>query len=376
MSPEQSPRPTTRSKIPFTRAVTTVAEREITTRLQAKGFLIPTLITVALILVAGVAGPKLMGLIGSDPTIAVTAETQSHLAGTDGYDLTVADSSAGAYDMVETGEVDAALVGDPDAPAGLRVVAVRDVPGSLIPDTSLSPEVELLDPNAPDPAVVGLIGLGFGLAFFMTAMMFGMVIAQSVVEEKQTRIVEILLAMIPSRAIILGKVLGNAVLAFGQIALYAIASLLALAINGEQLNLDGLGVPILWFVLFFTVSFIMLAALYGAGASLVSRQEDIGSATSLVTLLVMVPYFLIISFANNPGVLAVLSFIPFSSAVAVPMRVYLGEIALWEIGVILLINLVATTAALYLADRIYERAVLRMGKAWSWGKALRSPAGS
>src|SRR5699024_4682572 len=110
--------------------------------------------------------------------------------------------------------------------------------------------------------------------------------------------------------------LGNAVLAFSQVALYAVASLLALAINGEQLNLDGLGVPILWFVLFFTVSFIMLAALYGAGASLVSRQEDIGSSTSLVTMLVMIPYFLIISFANNPGVLAVLSYIPFSSAVA------------------------------------------------------------
>lgn len=360
----------TQTTIAFPQAVGVVAQREITTRLKAKGFVVPTLITVALILLAGVAGPKLMGMFGSDTSLAVTSAVEVDLPEDAGYETQVVESADEARELVSTEQVDVAMISDPDSPTGVLIIALRDIPSNLVQLTSLSPEVELLDPNAPDPAVVNFIGLGFGLAFFMTAMMFGMVIAQSVVEEKQTRIVEILLAMIPSRAIILGKILGNAVLAFGQIALYAAAALLAIAINGEQLNLDGLGAPILWFVLFFTIAFIMLAALYGAGASLVSRQEDIGSATSIVTMLVMVPYFLIISFANNPGALAVLSYIPFSSAVAIPMRVYLQDIALWEIGVVLLINLAATVAALWVANRIYERAVLRMGKAWSWIKAL------
>jgi len=77
-------------------------------------------------------------------------------------------------------------------------------------------------------------------------------------------------------------------------------------------------------------------------------------------------------FADNPAVMSVLSYIPFSSAIAVPMRSYLGDIAPWEYGLIVVLNLVAMSLALMLAARIYERAILRMGKAWSWSKALRA----
>src|SRR5699024_53118 len=112
------------------------------------------------------------------------------------------------------------------------------------------------------------------------AMTFGQTIAQSVVEEKQSRIVEIMLATVPARAILAGKVIGNSVLAFGQIVLIAGVVLLGGALTGSQLLLDGLGMPIVWFVVLFTVGFIMLAALYAAAAALVSRAEDLGSATS------------------------------------------------------------------------------------------------
>jgi len=350
-----------------------VSRREITSRLQSKGFVVPTLITFGLILIAGVIGPKLVDAFSSPTSVAVTSEHEATITNLgDDFEVVAVGSEEQAREAVLDEDTHAALVSDGSTDAGVRILAEREVPEDLVGALAITPEFELLDPNAPDPAIVGLIGLGFALVFFMTTMMFGMVIAQSVVEEKQTRIVEILLAAIPARAILLGKIIGNTVLAFAQVFLYAAAALLTIAINGDQLNLDGLGEPILWFVLFFTISFIMMSALYGAGASLVSRQEDIGSATSLLNIIVMVPYFLVISFANNLKVLAVLSYIPFSSAIAVPIRAYLAEIAWWEFAVIVGINLVAMWLAITFAARIYERAILRMGKAWSWMKALRA----
>src|SRR5690625_7380800 len=116
----------------------------------------------------------------------------------------------------------------------------------------------------------------------------------------------------------------------------------------------------------------MMSALYGAGASLISRQEDISSATSTLNMLVMVPYFLVVFFANNLKVLAVLSYIPFSSAIAVPMRVFLGEAATWELVAIFAINMLAPWGAGVLAPRIEQRAGLRMGRGWSWRDGLRA----
>ena len=219
--------------------------------------------------------------------------------------------------------------------------------------------------------LVYFIGLGFGLVFFFSALTFGLTIAQSVVEEKQSRIVEILLATVPARAILAGKVLGCSLLAFTQVALYAAAGLLGITLNGEELNLEGLGEPILWFVVLFIFAFISLAALYGAAASLVSRQEDLSAASSPIMMLIMMPYFLIILFSNNETVLAVMSYIPFSAPVAVPMRVYLDSAAMWENFVSLGILVITAVLCIQLASAIYERSVLKMGSAVKWSQALK-----
>ncbi|MCT7094675.1 ABC transporter permease, partial [Salmonella enterica] len=76
--------------------------------------------------------------------------------------------------------------------------------------------------------------------------------------------------------------------------------------------------------------FILLASLFAAAGSMVSRQEDIGSTTFPLTMLVMLPYFLVIFFNDNPVVLAVMSYVPFSAPVAMPLRLYLGTAQVWE----------------------------------------------
>nr|WP_141714267.1 ABC transporter permease [Micromonospora inyonensis] len=97
-------------------------------------------------------------------------------------------------------------------------------PSEVVDVLSARPTVELLDPNAVDPALAFLIPYAFASVFFVTSLTFGLQIAQSVTEEKQTWIVRILVAAVPVRALLASKVVGGAVLAFGQIALIAVGA--------------------------------------------------------------------------------------------------------------------------------------------------------
>ncbi|MGO1917172.1 MAG: ABC transporter permease, partial [Brevibacterium aurantiacum] len=92
-------------------------------------------------------------------------------------------------------------------------------------------------------------------------------------------------------------------------------------------------------------------------------------------MLIFLPYMAVILFSSNEAVMAVMSYIPFSAAVAVPMRVFLGTIEWWEPLVSLLILAVTTILALLLATRIFERSILQSGPKVSWKQALSRSKG-
>ena len=266
-------------------------------------------------------------------------------------------------------EVKAAVVPDAGNPTGLKLIALSDPPETLTMKLSVSPSVELLDPAAPNPGLQSFLNIGFGLVWMMAALT-GMSIAQSVVEEKQTRIVEILLASISSKALLTGKILGNSAAALTQIAAIAGTVFLGAAINGESIPLGQLTLPILWFIVLFLFGFVMIAALFAAAAALVSRSEDLSNTIQPIMWIVMLPYFGVASFGSNPLAMQIMSYIPFSAPVAVPLRVFREQGAAWE-PFLSIVILIATSALItWFAARIYERGLLRTGKPIKWKEAL------
>lgn len=355
----------------FTTANGLVIEREIMVRIKSKAFMVSTILSIVLFgVLVGVSG-SLPSLFSSTDKVAVTSAGAKAVEGIDDIETVQVADVDEAKALIASEEVDSAVVESQDSPTGVAVLSLRSAPESLIGALSLTPEVELLDPDAPDPALTYFIGLGLGLVFFMAAMTFGNTIASSVVEEKQSRIVEILLASTSARVLMFGKVIACTILAFAQIGLTAIAVLAGAAISGNDLVLGKVAEPIAWFVPLFVVGFIMVAALYAAAASMVSRTEDLPSTSTPIMMLIFLPYMGVIIFSSNETVMAVLSYIPFSAAVAVPMRVFLGTIEWWEPLVSLLILIVTTLLALMLATRIFERSILKSGPKLTWGQALR-----
>lgn len=358
------------SRVPFWRAVGIVAQREIMVNLRSKAYLISAAIVLLGALAAVILSSVGPQLFQSTTTVAVVAETEDAVAALPDTEVTVVDDADAARDLVASEEVDAAVLPS-DAPSGVVVVGEREAPEGLVAALSLSPEVELLDPTAPNPGILYIISLGFGLVFMMASMSFGYGIAGSVVEEKQTRIVEILLASVPAKALLAGKIIGNSLLAFVQIALIAAVVLIGGAVTDNAVIVDGLGTPIAWFVGLFTVGFVLMASLFAAAAAMVSRSEDLGSTTTPIMMLVMLPYFAIIFFNSNPLALQIMSYVPFSAPVAVPMRAYLGAMEWWEGLLSFGIVLAATALVVTVAGRVYQRSLLRTGKPVKLRDALR-----
>lgn len=350
-----------------------VAEREITTRLRSKAFLISTGILLLLAL-GGVLFAGFMansGGFGGPEKVAVVGETGASLD-PKAFSAVDAPDRAAAERLVLDGEVGAAVVPGGDTPVDLTVLAKDSPPIELIQALSAAPSVELLAPSEGNPLLAYIIAIGFGVVFMMSAVTFGTTIAQSVVEEKQTRIVEILLATVSARTMLAGKILGNSILALAQVVAIAALVSVGMLATGQDLLLGELGTSLIWFAVLFAFGFVLLATLYAALAALVSRQEDVGSVTSPVMFLIMLPYVGIIIFNDNPAALAIMSYIPFSAPVGMPMRMYLGQAQWWEPLLSLGLLAVAIALVLWIGARIYEGSILRTGARVKLAEALAS----
>lgn len=362
-----------RAQLGSVQASLLVAEREITTQVRNRSFLISLAITVLIVVV----GTVLSGFIGGDedPTTEVAVVTGSEaldeeISGTGLSAVSVVDEEA-AEQMLRDGEVEAIITTDESSPVGLLVIGLDEMPTEVAQALSVSPSMEVLDPSAEGPLRF-IIALLFGLVFMMLSIGSGMMIVQNTIQEKQSRIVEILLSSISSRALLAGKILGNSALALGQAVVIAAAAALAMMVSGQQELLDLLTVPMLWFVLFFLPGFVLVAAIFAASAALVSRQEDSGTVVTPAMMLVMAPYFIVVFFYDNALVMTIASYVPFTAPVAMPLRMFFNE-AQWFEPLLALAGLVlASLVLIMLAARIYSRSLLRTGQRVSLRTALGS----
>lgn len=228
---------------------------------------------------------------------------------------------------------------------------------------------DFLRGDAEKAQVAQAVGFAFVFLFYLAALIFGMQLASSVIEEKQSRIVEIIAAAIPLRQLLAGKVLGNTVLAMIQLLVYVAVGLVGLSFSPYKSYVPALSGPAVWFLAFFLAGFIALACLWAVAGSLASRAEDLQSTSTPLTMLMLVIFFGGISLDGRGQVIA--SFIPPVSAVVMPKRILAGGVGWWEPLVALGLLAVFAAFTVMVGERIYRRALLQTGgrvsmrQAWS-----------
>lgn len=216
---------------------------------------------------------------------------------------------------------------------------------------------EFLVGDAERAGIAQAIGFVMAFLFYMAALIFGMQIANSVVEEKQSRIVEIIATSIPVRHLLAGKILGNTVLAVLQILLYAGVGLIGMSFTPYGSFIPAISGPVVWFLVFFAAGFVALACLWAVAGALASRTEDLQSTTTPLTFIVMGIFFS--SFLLDGTAKVVASFVPPVSAVLMPIRILEEDVPVWQPIAGLALLLLFALGTILVGERLYRRSLLQ-----------------
>lgn len=372
-------------------AIKLVANREISARAKDKSFLISTLITLGVILAVIVLNVATsgedsftVGYIGKGArSIAELVESSSDRFDTE-VKLESFDDAAGARAALTDGGVDAVITDDAlmfneSDPGQLEALAQTAYANAQVESElrsqglddqeiaqALNPEplrVELLDPPDPDQEQ------NSGVAFFGVLMLYGQIlgygywVAMGVVEEKSSRVVELLLSTIRPRELLAGKVIGIGLLGLAQLLFVAGLGLATALITGA-IDLPGSAITtVLNVLLWFVLGYAFYSCLFAVAGAVAARQEDLQSTTSPLSMLILASLFGAIFVANNPdsivGMIGTL--LPFSAPLIVPVRAATGDIELWNVVASLAIMGGSIFGLIRMAGRLYSGAILRTG---------------
>lgn len=400
------------------RAIRLVFQRELKARLLSKANIITMAIMVAVIAAGTVVTGILMDRDSGPRTVhiavgASASELEPFLdAGADQFDVLIelTTSTEDEARAVIEGKVAGAepleafvggnptspdvIVADPDDPVVQGIIggavqeraledAVRAMGGD--PD-ELRRALEAAQPTIESPSLSDeeRYGPAYGVAMvalivLLIALISGCnMIAMGVVEEKSSRVVELLLATIKPTQLLAGKILGVGAYGLVQVAVIGGALTLSLSTLGVAEDIDvNIGGTLVLLIVWFLLGYTTFALLFGAFASLVSRQEDIGAVTTPLSFLVVTPYYVamfLVPEQPDSSLVAWLSQVPFLSPFMMPIRSAMGSVAPWEMALAIVIALATIPALVWLAARLYQRGVLHMGGRLKVRDALKRAA--
>ncbi|WP_338889847.1 ABC transporter permease [Rhodococcus sovatensis] len=388
------------------RAIGLIAKREFTVQVMKKSFIISNVIILAVI-VGGIIAFSIfsggddeerdvVGVVGDQSIAAVLSATGDAVGNP--VEVREIDDANTARSIVESGDVAVALV--PTGSGAYTAVTESELTGALravvegsvqaqatdaaltqqgVDQATLAAEtanavvtVDAIDP--PDPEAGQRVALSLAAVFILYAQIigFGMYVAMGVVEEKSSRVVELLLSTVRPLQLLWGKILGIGAVGILQLAAYGAAGV-GTGLATGMLTVTGTAISVFagtlgWFVL----GFAFFAVLYAAGGSMVSRQEDVNSTTMPLLILIMAMFFAAFYSVGDPEstLSNVLSWIPPFSAVMMPLRIAAGVAPLYQIVGTALIMAATTAALAVVAAKIYQRSILRIGKTVTWKEAF------
>jgi len=243
--------------------------------------------------------------------------------------------------------------------------------------TSVEVEERRLDGGENDFAVRAIVAGVSGLATFMLLQIWGAYMLLGVIEEKQSRVVEVLLSHVRPSTLLAGKMLGLGILAAIQMLILVAGIALGLVLVDDIEIPEGVWGVVPLFAVIFVLGFAFYSAAFGAVGSMVSRQEDAQSAQLPVMLPLFIGYGVAAaSFGNADNIaIRILSFIPFTSPVVMPFRHAFTNVPVWEILLSLVILAASTVLMIRIAGSIYCYSLLRIGSRVGFKEALRGSRG-
>jgi ABC-2 type transport system permease protein len=382
------------------------ARRELVERTRRdRSFLVSTLVTLG-ILVAIIFVPKLLGsddpeefdvgLVGQASQPLGQVLTAQGEAADIRINLRQPASAAEAETAVRDGDLDLAVIDGRElvaeaevdeqlnllvqaASRGVRAqqtlqaagVPPGEIQGALAPPPLPVRSLEPVDEDAQSKRAIATVSV-----FLLYGQLIGycFTVAMGVVEEKSTRVIEVLLATVRPVQLLAGKIVGIGLVGLIQLAIIgAVGLAVAVAAGTITLPPDAagtIGSVLLWFLL----GYAFYSSMFAVAGAIVSRQEELQNTATPLNLLMIASFFVAFTASVGGGdttLARVSTFLPPVAPLVMPLRIAGGDAASWEIAVSLVIMLVSTVAVVLLAARLYEGAILRTGARVKLGDAWR-----
>jgi len=358
-------------------AISLVASREIRERVRSKAFLASTLLILALVggsaLLSQLYNPETTYRVAVEapapPGLEAALERAAKPFDDAEVEVRVVASSAAGQQALEAEEVDALLLlpadrlvflSEVDAKAAaVAETAVRALRGHLPPAPELT-TATLHPPEDESDDAATLVAYAGSLLLLMSLAFFGQWVISGVVEEKNNRVVELILSAVRARHLLAGKVIGIGLLGFAQLALVAglAAGLLAAGVFDAPAELGGdMALVIPWFVL----GFALYAVAYAVAGALASSQQNAETAGQPVTYTLLAVYFAgyvaLSSDAEGP-LASLLTVFPLSAPLVLPARAALVGVPLWQHALAVALVLGSIYALVRFAGRVYAHGLL------------------
>ncbi|MGY1711470.1 ABC transporter permease [Geodermatophilus sp. SYSU D00758] len=376
-----------------------VAGREVSSRIRDKNFLISSVVIVLLLIgvmafqvvVNSGSDTSRLGVVDGTEGVGPAVQAQGEAVGLDVELVDLPDEGA-ARAALEAEEVDAVLLDGGAAPELLladRDPTLEAVVGSAVAEVAVTgqlveagvdlqavPQLGITTLEGDDEAdgqrvVVAIIGVA---VLYGLLILFAQFVAQGVVEEKASRVVELLLATMRPWQLLAGKILGLGLLGLAQIVLIAVVGVTG-ALAFDVVSVPGeLVSTVVTVVAWFVLGYGFYASVFAVAASLVSRQEDLGSVLTPTTILLVAGFVVAIQAAGDPSstLATVTSYVPGLSPLVMPVRQAAGEVAVWEVALSVLVMLAAIAVVVRVGGRVYAGALLRTTGRTKLREALRA----
>ena len=367
--------------------VVLVARREIRERLRARSFRVATVLT-TIIVIAAIAIPASqrghqatydVGVVGATEgldraivELAAPLNVQLRVHDIGSIDDAQRELTSGILDVVVNGS-DAILTKRPvEQDGGKKAQLVAALAGAVrlqrlspADAAALAAPVRVSSVQPSDTNSRQRVTAFFGvLLLFMFFQQYGAWVLVGVVEEKSSRVVEILLAAMRPRQLVTGKVAGIGTVALLQAAIVGAAALIASSVTGYHIFEGASRFLLVWVFVWFFLGYGLYAMAYAAVGSLVSRQADAQNAAFPLAIPILVGYITATSLLGGDvsTFARVLAFLPPTAPLIMPMLIGIGRVPGWQIAISVAEMVVAIAIVIRVAGDVYARAILHSGR--------------
>jgi ABC-2 type transport system permease protein len=220
---------------------------------------------------------------------------------------------------------------------------------------------------------------GVGFVMYLAILMYGQIVLGAIIEEKETRIAEILFSSVRPFALMMGKLVGVSLVALTQLAIWGAAFSVFALYGAGVLAAQGASIPsiplshYIYFGLFFLLGYFIYATIYALVGSMVTTAQEGGQLAMPIILILVISFYLFWPVSRSPDspFSFWVSMIPFTAPVAMLVRIVTQTPPFWQIALSLLIGFSTVFLIMWLASRIYRVGMLMYGKRASIPEAIR-----